>query len=961
MSIEQSLREFVEWWRINIRGDEKGEAQLFLDHLMRAFGHAGALEAGSYETRIRRRRNGKTTVSFADYLVPKRVLFEMKKRGEDLKRHYVQLEEYWKSLESKVRPRYAILCDFDEIWVFDFHTQFYDPVDVVAIRELAENRPSLEFLVLDSPRLPIFRNNRVEVTKNAAFQLSELFRTLAREIDREIAQRFTLQCMVALFAEDVDLLPRATLPRIIEASRVGASRTDNTHDLMALLFTMMNYPKHKRRGGRFHDVDYFNGGIFKQIHPISLGSTEIKMLEFAATQDWSKIRPSIFGNIFEYSLDKQERHREGAHYTTELDIKRIVDPVIAEPWRNDIDSINVLPDALNLYQDLCNYVVLDPACGSGNFLFVAFREMKGLEADLRDRIAELGGDLSQLTRRVSAKQFHGYDINGFAVELAKVSLMIAKKLAADDFDTDEQPLPLDNLDDNIKAEDALFNDWVEFDACIGNPPYLGNRRFQEERGRNAANRVYEAFPDVPHVADYCVYWFRKVHDHMKTGARAGLVGTNSITRTKGREASLDYIVGNGGIIYDAIQSMPWSGEANVDVAIVNWSKDKTPLSPKRLHIYRGENDEGEYVFQQLDLKRISSSLSELTDVSNAKILSSNQMPKSVFQGQTTSHKAFTLLPEKAREFIAQDERNKDVIFPYLRGDDMLSNSSGCPGDYVIDFEKHDMLSARSYKTIFQRIESQVLPNRRQKAAEELERNNALRLVNPKARINRHYQNALNSWWKHIYGRRDLKRTVSPLTRYIIASRTSLYQAFEFVSPGIVISDGIQAFTFEDDYTFGILQSRLHWLWWKAKGGSRGTLNPRATYVSDIFDTFPFPQNSSSEQVKAVAAAGREIHEYRRANMANRDDLSLREMYRLMEELPGKYVLRDLHETLNQSVLAVYGFDPDADILEQLLALNFEVAAKIEAGENVTAPGIPLDYPNPDELISDGCIQPPDLF
>ena len=353
---------------------------------------------------------------------------------------------------------------------------------------------------------------------------------------------------------------------------------------------------------------------------------------------------------------------------------------------------------------------------------------------------------------------------------------------------------------NIKAEDALFNEWVDFDACIGNPPYLGNRRFQEERGLREANRVYEAFPDVPHVADYCVYWFRKAHNRMKTGARTGLVGTNSITRTKGREASLDYIVGNGGIIYDAVQSMPWSGEANVDVCIVNWAKSESPFSANRLHVFRGESEEGEYIFEQLDLQRISSSLSELTDVSSAKILKSNQKPKRVFQGQTASNKAFVLSSNEAREFIQQDERNRDVIFPYLRGDDMLSNSSSSPDDYVIDFEKHDLLSAQSYRRIFQRIEARVLPDRRQKATEEIERNKVLRQLNPKARINRHYQNALNSWWKHIYGRGDLKRAVSPLTRYIIASRTSLYQVFEFVSTGIVISDGIQAFTFDDNYT-----------------------------------------------------------------------------------------------------------------------------------------------------------------
>lgn len=959
MTVERALSRFVVWWRENIKGDEKGEAQIFLDSLMKAFGHAGALEAGKLEERIPRKRNGKASVSFADYVVPGKCLFEMKKRGEDLKKHYVQLEEYWKSLPD--RPRYAILCNFDEIWIYDFYIQFYDPVDKVDINQLAERQPALEFLIPGSNRTPVFQNNQVEVTKDAAFQLAKLFHSLADEVGRGIAQRFTLQSMIAMFAEDVGLLPNATLPRIIEACKEKSSLTDNPHDLMGLLFTMMNYPKHKRRSGRFYDVDYFNGGIFDQIHLVSLSASQIQMLEIASSQDWSKIRPSIFGAMFEDSMDKKERHKIGAHFTSELDIKRIVDPVIVEPWRNAIEDVNVLSDAYQLYDELCDYIVLDPACGSGNFLYIAYREMKTLEAQLRERIVELGGDITALARRVTAQQFHGYDINGFAVELAKVSLMIAKKLAVDEFESDEPPLPLDNLNNNVKNEDALFNEWIEFDACIGNPPYLGNRRFQSEHGLDAANRVYEAFPDVPHVADYCVYWFRKTHDRMKTGARAGLVGTNSITRTKGREASLDYIVGNGGIIYDAVQSMPWPGEANVDVSIVNWTKSEPPFSPKRLHVYQGKNEAGEYEFEKFDLQQINSSLSELTDVSNATILNSNQIPKRIFQGQTPGHRAFVLSPDDADKYIRRDERNKNIIFPYLRGDDMLSNPSGEPNKYVIDFRQSDILEARSYSLPFRRIEKYVLPERQQKADKEIERNKTLRRINPKARVNRHYQNALDSWWKHIYGRGDLKRAVSLLTRYIIASRTSLYQVFEFVSPKIVISDGIQAFTFEDDYTFGVLQSRPHGLWWQVNGARRGTLRPGSAYVPKIFNTFPFPQQPAPEQVEAVADAGREIHEYRRASMANRGDLSLREMYRLMEDLPGKYELRDLHETLDEAVLSAYGFRANDDILGQLLALNDEVAAKIEAGEEVTAPGIPAGYPNPDELVSTGCIQAPELF
>ncbi len=959
MSIEQSLRNFVVWWREHIKGDEKGEAQIFLDHLMRAFGHAGAIEAGgNYETRVRRRRNGKATVSFADYLLPKRVLIEMKKRGEDLKRHYTQLEEYWKSLDSQARPRYALLCNFDAIWIYDFQLQFYDPVDTVQIAEIFERRAALEFLVARSRKAPVFRNNRVEVTKDAAFQLTELFRTIAPDVGNAIAQRFTLQCMVALFAEDAELLPKSTLSRIIEDVKFSPSITDNSHDLMALLFIMMNYPKHRRRSGRFHDVDYFNGGIFDQIHPILLHPPQVRMLELACDEDWSKIRPSIFGNIFEYSMDKRERHKEGAHYTTELDIKRIVDPVIAEPWRDDIDSVKSLPDALALYDKLCDYIVLDPACGSGNFLYVAYREMKALEAELRERIAELGGDLSQLARRVTAKQFYGYDINEFAVELAKVSLMIAKKLAADEFDTDEEPLPLDNLDDNIKAEDALFNEWVEFDACIGNPPYLGGSTIGKERGIAYLSELREKYTDVPGRADYCVYWLRKAHDNMKAGSRAGLVGTNTIRQNFSRIGGLDYIIANGGEIYDAVSSMPWSGEAKVHVSIANWCKGVPPFAP-RLHFYAGQNEAGEYAFRTVEKERINAALSDQIFVSGARKLAVNIKPKRVFQGIDVGNDGFVLNTEQTKKLIDRNANNWRVIKPYLIGDDLLGQSRGQPSRYVIDFFGLDIMQARAFSEPFAVVSQQVLPIRKTKAENEIARNREALEKNPKSKTTNFFQGLLDHWWLHMTGRVAMTHHLKTIRRYIVCSRVTKRPVFDFVSNSIRPDSSLKVFGFEDDYSFGVLQSNAHWQWFTQKGS---TLTERYRYTShSVFDTFPFPQQPASEQVKVAAAAARALHEYRREAMAKSEsDLTLRDMYRTLE-LPGKNPLRDLHAALDQAVLAAYGFDPDRDILEQLLALNFEVAAKIEAGEAATAPGIPPDYPDPSELISDGCIQPPDWF
>ncbi|MXX83587.1 MAG: class I SAM-dependent DNA methyltransferase [Chloroflexi bacterium] len=958
MTIDESLRSFTGWWRANIQGDEKGEAQVFLERLMKAFGHAGALEVGAYEERVRKRHNGKSTVAFADYLMPKRVLIEMKKRGENLKKHYTQLEEYYKNLDYAVRPRYALLCNFDEIWIYDFNIQFYEPVDVVHINDLAGGRSALEFLVHGSNLTPVFRNNQVEVTREAAYQLTEFFHSLAAVVGEDIAQRFTLQCMVAMIAEDVGLLPEARLTRILRSWDRHIDKADFAHSQITMLFTMMNNPTAKRRG-RFHDVGFFNGGLFQKIHPISLGGHELNFLKNASEQDWSKIRPSIFGNIFEYSLNTRQRHREGAHYTSEADIKRIVDPVIAEPWRNDIDSVNELSDALKLYDALCDYVVLDPACGSGNFLFVAYREMKALESELRDRIAELGGDLSQVKRRVTARQFHGYDINEFAVELAKVSLMIAKKLAVDEFDTDEDPLPLDNLDENIKAEDALFNKWVEFDACIGNPPYLGASLLRKERGIPYTSDLREQYAEVPGRADYCVYWFRKAHQNMKPGARAGLVGTNTIRQNYSRIGGLDYILDNDGHIFDAISSMPWSGDAKVHVSIANWAKSAAPIAPYRLHFFTGRSEVGEYLFRTVQKEKINAALSEKVFISHAKKLAINTEPKRVFVGIVPGSRGFVIDRELALNFIERSGLNAAVVKPYLIGEDLLGQAGGQPSRYVIDFFGLDILQARAFSAPFAYISREVLPHREQQAKNDITVNQAALKKNPRSNTSRFQQRLLESWWQHMTGRKAMTACLKTIPRYIVCSRVTKRPIFDFAANSIRPDSALNVFAFEDDYTFGILQSNAHWQWFVEKAS---TLKADFRYTShSVFDTFPFPQQPAADTVKAVADSARDLHEFRRERMAqDGSNLTLRAMYQTLEQ-PGRNRLRDLHAALDAAVLDAYGFDPAGDILEQLLALNYDVYAKIEAGAPVTAPGIPDSYPNPAELISAGCIQPPDLF
>jgi type II restriction/modification system DNA methylase subunit YeeA len=429
----QQLRDFVEYAGL-LRGDEKGEAQVFCDRLFRAFGHQGYKEAGAtLEYRIKKKSAQGT--SFADLVWKPRLLIEMKRRGEKLYLHYKQAFDYWVNAVPN-RPRYVVLCNFDEFWIYDFDKQIDEPVDIVRLHDLALRHTALNFLFPDNPD-PIFGNDREAVSRDAADKVAQLFNSLvARGIAREQAQRFVLQSVVAMFSEDIDLLPSGIVYGIVDDC---LHKRQSAYDLFGALFSQMNNPK-PASGGRFQKVPYFNGGLFGTSASVDLTRDELFLLggdEGASTKDWSKVNPAIFGTLFQQSMDSEARHAYGAHFTPEADILRIVTPTIVRPWQEHIEAASTMRDLLRLRTALLQFKVLDPACGSGNFLYVSYRELVRLEIRLLAKV-KAAFSAQQFYQRVkflsviSPRQFYGIDRDSFGVELAKVTLMLAKKLALDE-------------------------------------------------------------------------------------------------------------------------------------------------------------------------------------------------------------------------------------------------------------------------------------------------------------------------------------------------------------------------------------------------------------------------------------------------------------------------------------------------------------------------------------------------
>ena len=966
-SQEHSFHDFAQF-AAKLKGDEKSEAQLFLIQLLDAFGHDGLKlpEGSTFEYRVR--FPGERT-KFADFVWPGRVLFEMKSRGEKLSRHYQQTFDYWLNLVPN-RPPYVVLCNFDEFWIFDFNTQLHEPVDRIKVSDLVARHSALNFLFLHKFGAPIFGINSVEVTREAARDVANAFNSMVhRGESRDCARRFILQCVVSMFSEDIGLLPENLFTELLNECRRAENVSRASYDLIGQLFRQMNDPK-PARGGRFAGVDYFNGGLFSKVEPVELTPGELGLLFEASKQKWQYVQPVIFGTLFEGSLDKEKRHALGAHFTYEADIQKIVRPTIVRPWEESIANAKNVSELLELLRQLRTFRVLDPACGSGNFLFVAYRALHDLEQQLLLRLFEQ--DKRQFAKTglasgISPKQFFGLDVNETAVETAKVTLMLARRLAhraADKFWEDhsdmipgdvreqalklEKDLPLDNLDKNIRCADALFTPWPEVDTIIGNPPFQSKNKMQQEFGPAYVQKLRAAYPAIPGRADFCVYWFRRTHDHLKPGQRAGLVGTNTIRQNYSREGGLDHIV-NDGTILEAVSSQPWSGEAAVHVSIVNWIKSEVK-GQKTLQLLAGTDREGPW--ERKTVSQINSSLSFTTDVASAKRLQTNADAKACFQGQTHGHEGFLVTPQQAQKLFECDKENKKVVFPFLTADDLLSTSPPSPTRYVIDFHPRDQFAAARHEQPFALVKKLVLPGREDAARKEQKRNAGVIKEHPDAKVNHHHANFLKQWWLLGWARAEMIQRLNKLRRYVVCGQVTKRPVFEFVCRSVRPNAACMVFPFADDYSFGILQSGIHWAWFTAKCS---TLTERFRYTSDsVFDTFPWPQVPTLKNIRAVAAAACTLRALRRETM-HKNGWSLRELYKTLET-PGANKLRDAQDALDTAVLAAYGMKSSEDILAFLLKNNLELADQETKGKTITPPGLPAFVEMPTEFLTDDCVR-----
>jgi len=960
---KQDIEEFVSFVKNDLYGDERGQAQTFCDRLFRAYGQKGIYEAqGKLEARIKIADTNTTNYIDCLWSPPGKdgVLIEMKKKEiKDLESHLKQARDYWDNLKPSVdigpgcrKPRYVILCNFERFVIYDE----FNKVDEVTIDELTERYTCMSFL---EGNTPIFNNNAESVSKEAANLIGELYQYLTFEKKEDVTrtQHFILQCVLALFSEDIELLPKGFFTQILQDCLDGKS---DPYDEIGNLFRQMASER-PARGGKFKDIRYFNGGLFNDVDPIDLDEHCLKVLKEVADKDWTNINPSIFGALFEGTMRSNERHKYGAHFTSEQDMMRVITPTIIRPWKEKIAKAKTIDELKDVRRQMGEYRVLDPACGCGNFLFVAYRELKELECQVIDRLFEFPSINSKtfpFGSVISTKQFFGIDVQPMAVELAKMTMMIAKELCETNYQKRisqhygssfnfDSTLPLDNMDENVLCQDALFNEWPKFDVVIGNPPYQSKNKMIEELGAAYVDSLHQKFPDVPGRADFCVYWFRKAHELMKEGQYAGLVGTNTIRQNYSRMGGLDYIVENGGTILDSVSTEVWSGDAAVYVSIATWKKGEEKRK-KTLTFQVGDSKYSP--FEDYELDDINSALS-LSDVTKAKRLLCNSQSTACYQGQTHGNKYFLLTKEQAKEY-QKDEKNREVIHPYLIGEELLGQFQSQPQRYVIDFRKaKDVFEVAAYKELYEHIHKYVYPLFKEKADKEIERNEEAKKIKPDYREKKDHQNAFKTWFKLFRSRDKLMDIIDSIDRYIVCSRVTKRPIFEFVNIEISPNDALAVFPIDDDYSFGILQSSIHWEWFVARCS---TLTGRFRYTSDtVFDSFPWPQNPTIKQIEEVAKQAKALRD-KRNEMMERHHYTLRQLYRIMDDTPENPV-SEVQAQLDNAVREAYGMSREADILQYLLNLNSHMYEKEQNGEGIQGPGLPKKIKNKSRFVSNDCI------
>ena len=938
--------EFIAKWRASELKERSAAQEHFID-LCRLLGEPTPAEADPtgeqycFERGARKDTGGD---GWADVWKRHCFAWEYKGKHADLDAAFNQLRQYALALEN---PPLLIVSDMVRFRIRTNWTNSVSLTHEFTLEDLSDAsvRDKLKWAMSDPERLRP-GESRQAVTERAGATFGELAQSLReRGHEPQAVAHFVNRLVFCMFAEDVGLLPDNMFMRMLKHARKRPKEfTELSRDLFGAMAT----------GGRigFEAVGWFNGGLFDDDETIPLERDEIDVTLKAAALDWSEIDPSIFGTLFERGLDPEKRSQLGAHYTDREKIMLIVEPVIVRPllaeWETRKSEIETSLErasaaksraartrlrhqgerALQTFLErLRKFIVLDPACGSGNFLHLALHALKDIEHRVQLEAEAMG--LERSFPAVGPGNVKGIEINAYAAELARVSVWIGEIqwMRRNGFREERDPIlkPLETIEcrDAILTPDNLEPEWPAADVVIGNPPFLGNRKIRGELGDEVAETLPKLYSGmVRGKPDLVCYWFAKAGKLMGEGKlqRAGLVATNSIRGGTNRSV-LDKIDALGNI-FDAWADEPWV----IDGAAVRVS----------LICFEPREASSPVVLDGKTTVRINTDLTgETLDLTVATPLAPNA--DVAFQGNI-KRGPFNVPGDLARTWLRlpanpNGRANGDVLKPWMNGMDITRRPAG---KWIVDFgDSMTETEAALYEAPFGHIARHVKPIRQENREPE----------------------SREFWFRHWRPRAKMWGALEGLSRCIATPTVAKHRVFVWFDTRICPDHQLIAIARDDNTTFGILHSQFHEAWslrmgtWQGKGN-----DPRYT-PSTTFETFPFPEGLSPNipaaeyagepRATAIAEAARRLVELRdrwlnppewvewvdepvpgfpRRAIAGREapekELRKRTLTNLYNARPQW--LDDAHAALDAAVAAAYRWPPEIqadDALQALLELN----------------------------------------
>jgi type II restriction/modification system DNA methylase subunit YeeA len=882
--------------------------------------------------------------------------WEYKGKKKNLDAAYDQLLEYRADLEN---PPLLVVCDMDIIRV---HTNF---------NNAPKRTHEITLATLDQPRnLEILRNVFFEpdklrpgvtseaITEKASGHFAEIAESMRqRGLDPQAVAHFLVRVVFCLFAEDVGLLERGLFTRLV--ARTGSDPKKFARHV-GELFSVMS------TGGDFllEPIRHFNGSLFDAGAVLELTAKEIEAIGTAAGEDWSAVDVSISGTLFERGLNPAKRTQQGAHYTGRPDIETIVEPVVLVPLRREWADVRGKAEALlaagskksrataeklvlAFLERLKTVRVLDPAGGSGNFLFVTLQKLLDLERDVNHFLREHG--FTPQFPQVSPLQLHYLEIDPYAHDLAQTVVWIGyiQWLRANGYGYPAEPI-LKPMGANFLCADALFTDWPEVDFIVSNPPFLGDKLMRGKLCDEYVEKLRKLFEDrIPGQSDLCCYWFEKARELIEHGKcqRAGLLATQGIRGGANREV-LKRIKETGDIFF-AVSDREWILDgATVHVSMIGFDNGKE--TPRILN--------GKLV------PAIHSNLSSAADTTKAAQLAKNS--GIAFIG-TTKGGDFDIAENEARSILSSGgnpngKPNSDVLKPILNGKDVLRRM---PQRWLIDNAERPLDEACQYEQPHKLVVDRV------KIERDKNRDKWLR----------------ENWWKLQRVRTEMRSALVNVSRFIALPRVAKHRVCVWFEWPVVTDDQTVVFARADDFFFGVVQSRIHEVWAYAQGTQVRERESGFRYRPTVcFETLPFPRPTPAQEA-TIAAAAQELNELRERwlnppewtetrtlefpgsvtgpwsryvdpqtvdaktgtgtvrypRLEPRDadcaaKLKKRTLTNLYNERPTW--LDNAHKKLDAAVAAAYGWPADLSdeqILEKLLTMNLERAAEATKASKTT--------------------------